>query len=91
MTTKRDLLGQLTRDELLTALDDHGLSVADRRKKDAVVEALAGSRAVKLGQALKVGGVADPDAVFRNPTMFIEYARRVTGLIGHFQNKPAEW
>jgi type I restriction enzyme M protein len=52
MPTKRDLLGQLTRDELLTVLDDHGLTVPDRRKKDDIIEALAGSRAVRLDQAL---------------------------------------
>ena len=52
MPTKRDILGQLNRDELLTILDDHRLTVADRRKKDAVVDALAGSRAVKLDGAL---------------------------------------
>jgi hypothetical protein len=52
MPTKRDLLGQFNRDELLAILDEHGLTVPDRRKKDAVVEVIAGSRAVKLDGAL---------------------------------------
>ena len=52
MPSKRDILAQFSRDELLAILNEHGLTVPDRRKKDAVVEILAGSRAVKLDAAL---------------------------------------
>jgi adenine-specific DNA-methyltransferase len=48
MPRKRDVLEQLKRDELLAAVDRFELSVEDRRLKNALVEALSGSRKAGL-------------------------------------------
>ncbi len=48
MPKKRDVLAALKRDELVDALDAHGLEVADRRVRDGLVDALARSRSVRL-------------------------------------------
>ena len=52
MPKKRDILDLLYRDELLEILDAHSLSVADRRRKDDVIEAIASSRTTKLDEIL---------------------------------------
>jgi len=52
MASKRALLGLLSRDELLTAVDLFGVEVPNRRAKDGIVDALVASRKVSLAQAL---------------------------------------
>jgi hypothetical protein len=52
MPSKRQLLDALKRDELLAVVDAHDIGVADRRKKDAVVDAIVRSRSVKLDLVL---------------------------------------
>ncbi len=52
MPSKRDVLACLKRDELLEALDAYGLEVADRRVRDQLIDALAGSRAFQLDEWL---------------------------------------
>lgn len=52
MPTKRAVLEALARDELLTVLDSHFLTVDDRRKRDLLVDTLAAARSVKLDDAL---------------------------------------
>jgi type I restriction enzyme M protein len=52
MPSKRDVLAQLSRDMLLHFLDHYGLSVADRRVKADVAEALAKSRQADIGDML---------------------------------------
>lgn len=44
MSLKRQVLEALTRQELLAAVDQFGLQVADRRVKDQLVDALVASR-----------------------------------------------
>src|SRR5436305_1499166 len=53
MSRKRDVLEQLKRDELLTAVDRFELTVPDRRSKSALVEALVGSRKAGLAAILQ--------------------------------------
>lgn len=48
MPSKRDVLEQLKRDELLAAVDRFGLEVHDRRARAGLIEALAGSRKAAL-------------------------------------------
>lgn len=43
MLSKRDVLAYLSRDELLAAADQFELTIAERRVKDQVVEAVASS------------------------------------------------
>src|SRR5262249_6125338 len=52
MPSKRDVLDQLKRDELLDALDQAGLEVRDRRVRDELIDALASSRKVPLAEVL---------------------------------------
>jgi type I restriction enzyme M protein len=52
MPTQREVLQRLKRDELLDALDAFELEVADRRRKDTLVEALAHSRKARLHDVL---------------------------------------
>jgi type I restriction enzyme M protein len=52
MPSKRDVLEQLKRDELLAAVDRFGLEVRDRRGNGNLVEALAGSRKTGLADVL---------------------------------------
>jgi type I restriction enzyme M protein len=52
MPSPRDVLPHLTRDELATTAERHGVAVRDRRSKDALVEALAASSAVTLADLL---------------------------------------
>ncbi len=52
MTTKRELLGQLKRDELLLAADELGLVVEDRRVRAQLIEVLARSRKASLPEIL---------------------------------------
>ena len=52
MPTKRDLLAQLTRDELLAILEHFELA-ADRRSPAAMLEAIASSKKAKLGPVLE--------------------------------------
>jgi hypothetical protein len=56
MPSKRDVLDQLKRDELLDALDQAGLEVRDRRVRGELVEALASSRKAPLADIL--GGLS---------------------------------
>lgn len=56
MTSKRDILGQLGRDDMLALVDRYELAVDDRRVKDQLVEALASTRRLELGEAL--GGLS---------------------------------
>lgn len=39
----------------------------------------------------EIGGTADSDTVFLTLRVFIEYSRRVTGLIDHFDTADADW
>jgi type I restriction enzyme M protein len=50
--SKRAVLQQLKRDELLAAVDRFGLEVRDRRVRDELVDALAGSRKAHLADIL---------------------------------------
>lgn len=52
MSAKRRLLEQLSRTELLAMVDATELTVTDRRKRDLLVDALSGSRKVRLGELL---------------------------------------
>jgi type I restriction enzyme M protein len=52
MPTKRAILDQLTAKELRAAIDSHELHVDDRRVKAQLVDALAGSRKVRLDEVL---------------------------------------
>ncbi len=52
MTTKREILELLTRDELLAAVDRFALSIPDRRAKAGIVEALASSKKATLPEVL---------------------------------------
>ena len=52
MPTKRAVLDQLTAKELRAAVDGHELHVDDRRVKAQLVDALAGSRKVRLDEVL---------------------------------------
>ncbi|HEY9420009.1 MAG TPA: DNA methyltransferase, partial [Thermoanaerobaculia bacterium] len=53
MPSKRDVLEQLKRDELLAAIDRFGLEVHDRRARAGLIEALAGSRKAALAIILE--------------------------------------
>jgi hypothetical protein len=44
MPSKRQILGQLSRDELVAAADQFELAVADRRVKDQILDAVAPRR-----------------------------------------------
>jgi type I restriction enzyme M protein len=52
MPSKREVLEQLKRDELLAAVDRFGLGVDDRRVRGKLVDALAGSRKAGLADTL---------------------------------------
>lgn len=52
MSKKRDILGLLTRDELVERVDAYGLEPEDRRRKDGLVNALARSKRAKLEDLL---------------------------------------
>lgn len=52
MTTKREILELLTRDELLAAVDRFALSIPDRRAKAGIVEGLASSKKATLPEVL---------------------------------------
>ncbi len=52
MPSKRDVLALLTRDELLEAADRFELTVADRRVKDQLVDAVASSKKAVLAEVL---------------------------------------
>jgi type I restriction enzyme M protein len=52
MTTKRETLDLLTRDELLAAVDRFALSIPDRRAKAGIVDALASSKKATLPDVL---------------------------------------
>ena len=53
MPTKRAILTALTRHELHAAVDDYDVRVDDRRVKTQLVDALAGSRRVRLDAVLQ--------------------------------------
>lgn len=48
MPAKRDVLQHLSRDDFLDDVAEHDLTVADRRVRDQLVEALASSKKVTL-------------------------------------------
>jgi len=52
MPTKRQVLEQLKRDELIAAVERFELPVADRRVRDLLIEALASSRKATLAEIL---------------------------------------
>lgn len=52
MPTKRAILEQFSRDELLKVLDSYELSVADRRIRSDLVQAIAGSRRASIAEIL---------------------------------------
>jgi type I restriction enzyme M protein len=52
MPSKRDVLDQLKRDELLDAVDQLGLEVRDRRVRGELIETLAASRKAPLAEIL---------------------------------------
>jgi type I restriction enzyme M protein len=52
MPTKRAVLEQLTRDELLAVVERYELQVADRRVRDQAIEAIAGSKKATLAESL---------------------------------------
>jgi type I restriction enzyme M protein len=52
MPTKRDVLGQFSRDELVGAAERFQLEVADRRLKDQLVDAVASSKRAGLADLL---------------------------------------
>ena len=52
MPSKRDVLGQLSRDELVGAAERFELEVADRRVKDQLVDAVASSKRAGLADLL---------------------------------------
>jgi len=45
---KRDVLAQLTRDELVAVVERFDLAVADHRKKDELIDAVASSKKATL-------------------------------------------
>lgn len=53
MPSKRDVLEQLKRDELLAAADRFEIEIRDRRVRDEILEALAGSRKAGLADILE--------------------------------------
>lgn len=52
MPSKRDILAELTRDELVSIVDQFELNPTSRRKKDDLLEAIAGSKKATLGEIL---------------------------------------
>jgi hypothetical protein len=52
MPSKRDVLGLLTRDELLAIVDRFELAPPDRRAKDGLVETIASSKRATLAEVL---------------------------------------
>jgi hypothetical protein len=52
MPSNRDVLAQLSKAELLTVVDRFELSVADRRVRDGLIEALGSSKKVTLAEML---------------------------------------
>jgi type I restriction enzyme M protein len=48
MPPKRDVLSLLSREELVFVVEKFGLEVADRRKKDDLLEAVAASKKATL-------------------------------------------
>jgi type I restriction enzyme M protein len=52
MPSKRDVLAQLSREELISVVERFELEVADRRKKDDLLEAVASSRKATLADVL---------------------------------------
>jgi hypothetical protein len=52
MPSKRDVLAQLSRDELLAVVDRFGLSPPDRRAKAGLVETVAASKKATLTEVL---------------------------------------
>lgn len=53
MSSKRQILELLTRDELQMAVDDFGLDVADKRVRDDLIESLTSSRRASLSAILQ--------------------------------------
>jgi type I restriction enzyme M protein len=52
MPSKKDILTQLTRDELLTVVDRFEVSISDRRAKDGLIDAVAASKKATLVELL---------------------------------------
>jgi hypothetical protein len=88
MPSKRDVLEQLKRDELVAALDRYGLEVRDRRVRGDLVTALAGSRKAHLAEILgelsrtrlkEICRALDLDDSGREKALLVE---RLTGKAG---------
>lgn len=58
MSSKRDVLSQLSRDELVAVVERFELQVADRRKRDDLLEAVAASKKATLIERLLGTGKA---------------------------------
>jgi type I restriction enzyme M protein len=52
MPSKREILAELTKDELVSVVDQFDLSVSDRRKRDGLIEAVAASKKATLAEIL---------------------------------------
>jgi type I restriction enzyme M protein len=52
MPSKRDILAQLSREELAIVVDQFELEVADRRRRDGLVDAIAASKRATLAEIL---------------------------------------
>jgi len=52
MPPKRQVLAELSRDELVAVVDRHGLAPRDRRSRDALVDAVAASKKATLEEIL---------------------------------------
>lgn len=52
MPSKRDALAQFAREELVAVVERFELSVADRRKKDDLVDGVAASKRARLAEVL---------------------------------------
>jgi type I restriction enzyme M protein len=56
MLSKRDVLAKFSRDELISVVERFELEVADRRKKDGLLEAVVVSNKAKLADILPALG-----------------------------------
>jgi type I restriction enzyme M protein len=56
MPSKRDVLAKFSRDELLSVVERFKLEVADRRKKDDLLETVAASNKARLADILPALG-----------------------------------
>jgi len=74
MSLKRNVLEHFKRDELLDAVDRFELEVGDRRVREGLVDALAGSRRTALAEIL--GDLSRDLSSLTLPTALISSYRR---------------